>query len=376
MKKTLLITLEYLPQIGGVANHLAKFSEHMPSDKIVVLTKKNYETRSVINNFFPYKIYRDLPTTTSKLFLTRLLRHLLTIKQIVKIARHENIKYMLAGQLLPIGTSVLLASLLLRIPYGVITYGIDLTLPRKQWRKKILATLVLKKARFVIVSGLFTKQLASAYNIENKIEIISPTPFVSKGKLNESKLMKIKSSLCNDGKKILLSVGRLIPRKGHKLVLKTIRDLPNIYYLIIGKGSEKKDLEKLILDYKIENRVKILDNVDYNELPYYYELSDLFILTPLNIADDFEGFGLVYLEANSFGKPVIATAVGGVSDAVKNNINGLLLEKTDCFLIKQALVKFINDEKFYQKLSSRAEQYVNNEFNWQKSANKLMALLK
>jgi phosphatidylinositol alpha-1,6-mannosyltransferase len=91
---------------------------------------------------------------------------------------------------------------------------------------------------------------------------------------------------------------------------------------------------------------------------------------------DFEGFGIVYLEAALMSKPVIAGLSGGVADAVVNNESGLLVDPEDISVVSQALTKLLNDEELAKRLGKNACERAQNSFNWTQQAEILFKYLK
>ena len=93
------------------------------------------------------------------------------------------------------------------------------------------------------------------------------------------------------------------------------------------------------------------------------------------IKEDFEGFGIVYLEANLCSKPVIAGDSGGVRDAVKNGINGLLVNSENIEEITEAVIKLAKDKNLREKLGRQGKERVIKEFNWEKQTKKIISKL-
>ena len=107
------------------------------------------------------------------------------------------------------------------------------------------------------------------------------------------------------------------------MVLKSLpivlKKIPNIKYVIVGKGGYKKELQKLAIRYNLIKNVQLYDNISNEDLGLFYQTCDLFIMPSRllknrsNKVIDVEGFGMVYLEANTYSKPVIGGRSGGVS---------------------------------------------------------------
>lgn len=129
---------------------------------------------------------------------------------------------------------------------------------------------------------------------------------------------------------VLLSVGRLIPRKGQHLVIHALRRLiqehPNTVYWIVGRGPQRAALEALARQLGVERHVRFFDFVADDEMPLFYAASDLFVLPTGQVGGSVEGYGLVFLEAAACGKPVVAGRSGGVPEAVLDGQTGALVD--------------------------------------------------
>ncbi|MEM1041066.1 MAG: glycosyltransferase family 4 protein [Bacteroidota bacterium] len=129
---------------------------------------------------------------------------------------------------------------------------------------------------------------------------------------------------------VLLTVARLVPRKGHALVIEALRRLPDVAYLIMGEGSERACLERLARDTGVADRVRfvVAGYVPDTELPAYCHACDAVSMASQHLAEagSVEGFGLAFLEANAVGKAVIGTRTGGIGRAVKHEHNALLCQ--------------------------------------------------
>jgi glycosyltransferase involved in cell wall biosynthesis len=133
----------------------------------------------------------------------------------------------------------------------------------------------------------------------------------------------------------LLTVGRVHPRKGQHCVLEALALMDpasraRLEYLVAGpvvKPDYQRRLEGLAKNCGVT--VKFLGNVPDAALPDLYAQADIFVMTPLPHGPSVEGFGLVYLEAAAMGLPVIAHRTGGVAEAVRGGVTGLLVEPDD-----------------------------------------------
>lgn len=157
----------------------------------------------------------------------------------------------------------------------------------------------------------------------------------------------------------IMTVARLEKVKGIEYLIKALHilvsnyQLPTINYqlIIVGDGSERRMLEKMVASLGIQERVKFLGAVDNSRVPYYLSAGDCFCLPSLQ-----EGFGIVVLEAMAAGLPVIASKVGGLLDIVQDNENGLLVEPGNSQAISQAIEKIRDNSELARQLTNKAKQ--------------------
>jgi len=127
---------------------------------------------------------------------------------------------------------------------------------------------------------------------------------------------------------IILTVCRLVRRKGVDNVIKAIRILKdlNLKYIIVGDGPERARLESLVQNLNLTEKIVFIGEIrDPNILVKYYTAADVFCLTPREVDGDVEGYGVVFLEAGACRLPVIGSSSYGVIDAVDNGKTGFLV---------------------------------------------------
>lgn len=144
----------------------------------------------------------------------------------------------------------------------------------------------------------------------------------------------------------LITICRLSePRKNVALVLHALAALRDRYhytYTVVGDGSEKPALEQLAQELGIAERVSFTGFVDNETLQHHLAASDLFILTASINPHSHEGFGIVYLEANASGVPVLAARLAGAAEAVAENSSGMFVEAPSVPAIRDALERFLS----------------------------------
>jgi len=151
------------------------------------------------------------------------------------------------------------------------------------------------------------------------------------------------------GRRVLLTVGRLYARKGMDRVIEALpvvlRKFPGLVYLIVGEGAYRPTLESLVAHHGLGFNVVFAGAVPDCELTEHYSLGDVFIMANREMPDgETEGFGLVFLEANACGLPVIAGRAGGSVDAVIDRVNGLVVDGDDTAAISAAIIRLFEDD--------------------------------
>lgn len=369
MKKTLLITLDFWPNQGGVANYYYNLVRNLEKDKIFVLTSV---FKGNLNQDF--KIYNS-----SLLYKNFWPKWLKCFFESYRIIRKEKIETIWVGNLLPIGIVAFLIKKIFRIPYFVSLHGLDVLLAKKNPWKRFIAKIILENAKFITANSDFTSRILKSFVSNLNIESIYPgidDKFVD---IDEHKKENIIKKYNLSGKKIILSVGRVIKRKNHKLIIESVKILSkeyeNFVCIIIGRGDNLDALKDLVKIYNLEKHVLFLENITDEDLPYFYDICDVFVMASINDKDDVEGFGIVYLEAGIFKKVAIASNSGGAKEIIKNNETGYLIDSNNTRELSDKILNIFNDTELAENLGARAYEVVMDNFLWQNIVKKFKNLL-
>jgi phosphatidylinositol alpha-1,6-mannosyltransferase len=223
----------------------------------------------------------------------------------------------------------------------------------------------------------YVAKLASQYTKKSKIVVIKNGVDTEKLILTKS-LSKFKKEINLKNEIILLSVGNLVERKGIDIVLSALPDViksyPSLKYFIIGAGPEKENLQKLIKGLNLRKHVVFAGDVDNKHLANFYNLCDIFVLMSRTIKEKagIEGFGIVYIEASYFGKPVIGGKSGGTADAIVDGVTGYRIEPKNTEDLKNKLILLLKNEKLRKKLGQQGMKRVKNQFLWKHNVEKLV----
>lgn len=378
MKRTLLVTIDFPPMVGGVSNYWANLCRELPQDDLVVLAPE-FDGSIDFDIQQNYLIYRKELISKLKWFWPKWLPLFFSV---LKIVKQEKIQRIIVGHLLPTGTVALILKKILRIPYVVSVHGLDVAYTQASHRKKHLAKKIVDNAERVISNSVFTKKLLQQYGLcdEDKVELVYPCANIKSTNVPE----KIRDNLIKGnnllGKKVILTVGRLIERKGQDKILEALPQVllscPDAFYISVGHGPKKESLIEIAEKLGVSDNVCFYYDVMDYELPAFYTLADVFVMPCRELDDgDIEGFGIVFLEAGMFCKPVIAGRSGGAVEAVEHGNNGLLVDPININEIAQAIITLLKNKGKADLLGSQGYKRVQEQFNWSEQAKKIISII-
>lgn len=276
------------------------------------------------------------------------------------------------------GTCALLHKLIFRVPYIVQVHGEDLLNPfidTRHFRLRMhLSKKILRNASAIICNCMNTYNICrNMYNIDcTKLHIIYPCiDVLERNMIDYEYITHLKLNVFF-GKRIILMVGRLSQRRkgfdyGIKVFSRILKQFPDTTLVIVGPGDQT-ELSYLTKTLKIDKHVRFMGSVSRYELIHLYSACDLLLLPTRKVGSDIEGFGIVFLEANLMGKPVVAGTSGGEPEAVLNGITGLLVDGSDLDDICSAVSILLNDPDYATRLGNQGYNRVLRDFDSRKCA--------
>jgi phosphatidylinositol alpha-1,6-mannosyltransferase len=275
-----------------------------------------------------------------------------------------------------------LVSKLRNIPYGVFTFGMDLLYPQTTVYKGLFNYL-LKKADIVFADSSAAAQILPGLGV-NPAQVVVVYPSVNiTGRVPDADLLEaLRERHGLAGKKCILTVGRLVERKGHDTVLRAmpqiLESVPEAHYLIVGQGVHEPTLRALVQELQLTSHVTFAGYAAEEELSTYYALGDVFVMISREIPEkgDIEGFGMVYLEANLLGKPVVAGRSGGVPEAVLHEQTGLLVMPTDVQEVSEAITRLLNAPELAERLGNFGRRRTIMDFSSRANADRVFKILR
>ncbi len=379
MRITLLAD-SYLPHAGGSRFFYHNLFRRLAGlgHQVTVLTGrvegwKEFDGREQTPNLrierrfdpLPGHSYRDLP---------RVVRPMLQSIAAV-LRRRPDVLH--CGDLYPSGITGVLLKRLLRIPLVAYCHGEDITLTDQRRFQPRLRNLIYRTADMVVANGEFAVENLRRIGIpESKVVKITPgldpTTFFP---AEPDPSLRERYGLPAD-ELVVVTVARLASRKGHLRVLQALAALrgetPTVRYLIAGRGPMEAELRAAAADLGLAGRVVFAGYVPDDRLNAHYALADVAAMPNTAEAGDVEGFGMVFLEANAAGKPVIGGRSGGTAEAVADGETGFLVANDE--ELRTALLSLLNDPALRARMGLAGLRRARESFDWESRARRLEAV--
>lgn len=368
----LLLTDSFLPHAGGSRVYYYNLYKHMTDqfpDRVTVLTKKvpgwqsfdalaSSESLRIVRRSRPLPNwkYHQIPKVVSPLWHSW------------RFARQHKVDLIHAGDLFPPGLIAMWHKQITGTPYLAYCHGEEITQTDLRRYQPRVRNAIYSCADGVIAANEFARANLLRIGVaEDKIFKILPgvdrEKFVPQ-RPNPELITRYGLA----GKKIILSVGRLVARKGHTRLLQAlnqIRDrVPQFHYLIAGEGPEKQAILSLAAQLGLSPQVTLVGKLTDEQLPDFYNACDVFALVNHVVEGDLEGFGMVFVEANACGKPVIGGRSGGTAEAVVDGKTGFLVDPENYEEIAARLLLLLQNDELSQRMGAAGLERARTEFNW------------
>ncbi|MFH0732448.1 MAG: glycosyltransferase family 4 protein [Candidatus Omnitrophota bacterium] len=311
--RILLISRKYPPAIGGMQAY---------SKNLIIHLSRYHKVRTILLRGRQVKLFWFLPYAFSKaVFLAA--------------KKDYDCLYLCDAALAPIGFFI---KRIFGIPVFITVHGLDITFDN-YFYQALVPRLIRTFNKVICVSNNTARECAKRGINKSLCAFIpngmDPAEYAI-GMEPAKALNRLEAALGVDldNKKILLTVGRLVKRKGVSWFIEHVfRNLSSGYvYMVVGDGPERLNISRLVQSLRLEKRVYILGRLDKAMLSLLYNCAYLFVMPNQNVKNDPEGFGIVAIEAASCGLPSIVNAVDGISDAVLESKTGYLVKNNDAGL--------------------------------------------
>jgi phosphatidylinositol alpha-1,6-mannosyltransferase len=344
--RALLITNDFPPMGGGESTCYARVSASVPPDRIVVLAPR-LAGCDAFDRAQRYRIIRS-PVPTGSHPAARLAQIVLFLVRAVRVIRREAIDTIHLGHLYlgPIG---FVLNWWWGLPYVIYLHGGEMAAYMRLRPMRAVARAIVRRAALVVVNSAYTREHYAAMGIlPARVEILRISPGTAQfGGEGEGRRVRARHGLGDD--KVILTVGRLIERKGHDMVIRALssvrRSVGPVRYLIAGRGPEEGRLREVAQEVGCLDAVRFMGYVPPADLPGLYAACDVFVMPSraLPQRDGIEGFGIVFLEAAAAARPVVGGRSGGIPEVVQDGVTGHLVDPTDVDQLAEVLIEVLRD---------------------------------
>jgi len=281
-----------------------------------------------------------------------------------RIRREFDFDLVHAHTVLPDGFAAMLLNRRRGKPLVISVHGYDaVQLNRGRLRRRQIIRAMESADRIVCVSGKLMRECLAHCPRPDKFRIIH-----NGFRINQAAA----ASGSGTAHPVVLSVGHLIPLKGHECVLEAVaalsREIPTLRYRIIGDGYLRPRLEARARELGVAEAVEFLGRLPREEVMAHYAACDIFVLPSSP-----EGFGIVYLEAMAYGKPIIACQGEGISEIVEDGQTAVLVPPHDSAAVASAIRALLADPERAAWIGAAGHE-VALQYTWRRNAERLLAV--
>ncbi len=364
--KVLFVTNDFGPRAGGIETFIIGLIERRSFASTIVYTSaqaNSQEYDQMWEKKCGVKVIRDssrilLPTPR-------------VARRISALIKAEGISVAAFGAAAPLG---LLAHSMKRsgiVRIVALTHGHEVW-----WAKVFPFNLLLRRIGTGVDSltylGEYTRQMISRPLTQSaKSAMIKIAPGIDTDHFSPRNSANLRQSLQLSQKKVIVCVARLVHRKGQDKLIDAmpsiLESISNAHLLIVGQGPYQSKLVKRVKKLGLEESVTFVGRINYEKLPEYICVGDLFAMPSRSRFGglEVEGLGIAYLEASACGLPVIAGSSGGAPDAVVDGKSGVVVNGTDITAIAKTVIKFLRDPEGSRQMGQFGRNWVVEKWRWE-----------
>ncbi len=364
-RKILLVTNDLGPRAGGIETFILGLLDQLDGSQIVIYTASQSESAD---------FDKRLTEKTGVLIVRDKSSILLPTPWVNRRVRAIALRY--ESEVIWFGAAMPLAwmsGLLKRAGAKrivAITHGHEVWWAKLPPFKQIFAQST-KSIDVLTFLGEFTRS-AMAPVVRAPCQMVQIAPGISIEHFSPgAKSQRLIAELKLEGKQVLISVGRLVHRKGQDKLLEALPEIllthPDIVLLFIGVGPRQKKLDQLVRAHDLSHYVRFVGRVTYDKLPEYLRLGDLFVMPSRSrlAGLEVEGLGIVYLEASACAIPVLAGASGGAPDAVIQGETGVVVDGSRVGEIARAVNELLDHPAQMAELGKAGRAWTQERWSWQ-----------
>ncbi len=366
----LLLSEIFPPRHGGSGRWFWELYRRLPSQTVAVAAGE-HEGQEAFDRTHEMRVCR-LPLEQSQYGLrswSGLRGYRRALQSLRGVLKHERIDAVHAGRVLPEGWLAWRIKRRHGLRYLVYVHGEDINCYGQSRELSWMVRRVLRGAEVVICNSENSRQLlARQWRVPDvKVCVLHPGADVQRF-VPAGRDERVRAALGWSGRCVVLTVGRLQRRKGHDQLISALplirRRVPNVFYAIIGAGDESEYLRRLVQEHDVADAVQFRGEPNDDALVRCYQQCDLFALPNREVGGDIEGFGMVLVEAQACGKPVIAGDSGGTRETMRVGETGLIVDCTRAETLASAVGDLLLDPARCESMGRAGRRWAIEHFGW------------
>ncbi len=373
MSRTLVITNDFPPRVGGIQSFVHSLVSLLPADEVVVYASR-YEGDGAFDAAQAFPVVRH---STSLMLPTPDV-----LRRARALAREYQCDSVWFGAAAPLG---LLAAALRREPgmnqIVATTHGHEVGWAKLPLARQMLARIG-RECDTITYLGEYTLQRLAAACGPQAHFVHLPSGVDTTAFSPDAPGADVRRGYGLTDRPVVVCVSRLVARKGQDVLIRALpaiqRRVADTALLIVGGGPHRSDLERLVRETGLERDVVFSGSVPASELPAHYAAGDVFAMPCRSRLRglEVEGLGIVYLEANACGLPVVAGDSGGAPDAVLEGKTGYVVNGRDTSAVADRVSTLLADDTARKAMGQAGRDWVAREWRWPTIAARLQGLLR
>jgi phosphatidylinositol alpha-1,6-mannosyltransferase len=364
--KILCITNDFGPRAGGIETFIIGLIERAPFGTFIVYTSQQGDTYSYDQEWlskYGVEVIRDKRKI--------LLPSPRVGRAVRSIVRERSIEKVFFGAAAPLG---LLAHSLRRVGVRKI---VALTHGHEVWWSKLwpfswAMRRIGSGVHALTYLGDFTKNAISrALNSFDADSMVRIAPGIDTDHFApDPTAIELKRELDLEGKRVIVSVGRLVHRKGQDTLVEALPFVleknPDAHLLFVGVGPHLEYIHKRAIQLDVLSHISFVGRVQYAELPRFISVGEIFAMPSRSrlAGLEVEGLGIVYLEASACELPVVGGLSGGAPDAVLEGETGYSVDGLNAIAVAGAINRLLADPELAKAMGKRGRQWIIEEWEW------------
>ena len=368
--KAMLISEIFPPTHGGSGRWFWELYSRLPRDEYVLAvgTSQGYQDFDKTHDLTIERL--DLSSASWGIkSLSGIKFYWRTFKELRRLIKTHQIKQLHCGRCLPEGFMAYILNRVYGLPYKCFIHGEDVETAALSRELSWIIRQVFHRADALICNSQNTANLLLNKWGTSKDKTIVLHPGVDTTRfIPAERSIDVRNQLGWQDRPVILTVGRLQERKGHDVLIEAMveikKTIPDILYSIIGNGERKELLLAKVKKLGLEENVQFFNEISDEQMIQAYQQCDLFVLPNRQVGNDIEGFGMVLVEAQACGKPVIAGDSGGTAETMAIDKTGFIIDCTTPKPIIEKCRLLLSDKAQLQQLGVNARTFSVNHFDW------------